>query len=50
MLMTSVVLIVVLAICGGIDASAVTDSRPDGITGETWQFWNQLRTQFSKIT
>ena len=49
MLMRSVVLIVVLAICGGIDASAVTDSRPDGITGETWQFGPLNRWAYTHI-
>jgi len=49
MLMRSVVLVVLLAILGGINASAVTDSRPDGITGETWQFGPLNRWAYTHI-
>ena len=49
MLMRAVVLVVLLAIFGGINASAVTDSRPDGITGETWQFGPLNRWAYTHI-
>ena len=49
MLMRSVVLVVLLAILGGINASAVTDSRPDGITGATWQFGPLNRWAYTHI-
>ena len=47
--MRVVVLVVVLAIFGGINALAVTDSRPDGITGETWQFGPLNRWAYTHI-
>ena len=47
--MRAVVLVVLLAIFGGINASAVTDSRPDGITGETWQFGPLNRWAYTHI-
>ena len=49
MLMRAVVLVVLLAIFGGINASAVTDSRPDGITGATWQFGPLNRWAYTHI-
>ena len=45
----SVVLVVSLAILGSINASAVTDNRPDGITGETWQFGPLNRWAYTHI-
>ena len=47
--MRAVVLVVLLAIFGGINASAVTDSRPDGITGATWQFGPLNRWAYTHI-
>ena len=49
MSMRSVVSILLLTILGGIHASAVTDSRPDGITGETWQFGPLNRWAYTHI-
>ena len=49
MLMRSVVSVVLLAILGGMNASAVTDSRPDGITGATWQFGPLNRWAYTHI-
>ena len=49
MLMRSVVLVVLLAMLGGINASDVTDSRPDGITGATWQFGPLNRWAYTHI-
>ena len=47
--MRSVVSILLLTIFGGIHASAITDSRPDGITGETWQFGPLNRWAYTHI-
>ena len=47
--MRSVLLILLLTILGGINASTVTDSRPDGITGETWQFGPLNRWAYTHI-
>ncbi|SVD28318.1 uncharacterized protein METZ01_LOCUS381172, partial [marine metagenome] len=49
MSMRSVVSILLLTIFGGINASAVNDSRPDGITGETWQFGPLNRWAYTHI-
>ncbi len=49
MLMRSVVSILLLTIFGSINASAVLDSRPDGITGETWQFGPLNRWAYTHI-
>ena len=47
--MRFVVSILLLTIFCGIHASAVTDSRPDGITGETWQFGPLNRWAYTHI-
>ena len=47
--MRAVVLVVLLAILGGINASAVTDSRPGGITGATWQYGPLNRWAYTHI-
>ena len=47
--MRSVVSILLLTIFCSIHASAVTDSRPDGITGETWQFGPLNRWAYTHI-
>ena len=47
--MRSVLLILLLTILGGINASTITDSRPDGITGETWQFGPLNRWAYTHI-
>ena len=47
--MRSVVFLVLLAIYGGINASAVTDSRTDGITGDSWQFGTLNRWAYTHI-
>ena len=49
MLMRSVISILLLTIFGSINASAVLDSRPDGITGETWQFGPLNRWAYTHI-
>ena len=49
MLMRSVVSILLLTIFVSINASAVLDSRPDGITGETWQFGPLNRWAYTHI-
>ena len=47
--MSTVVFILLLSIFGGIASSAVNDSRPDGITGETWQFGPLNRWAYTHI-
>ena len=47
--MRSVISILLLTIFGSINASAVLDSRPDGITGETWQFGPLNRWAYTHI-
>ena len=49
MLMRSVASIVLLAIFAGMNVLAVNDSRPDGITGETWQFGPLNRWAYTHI-
>ena len=49
MLMRSVVLILLLAIFCDNNALAVNDSRPHGITGETWQFGPLNRWAYTHI-
>jgi len=46
---STVVFILLLSIFGGIASSAVNDSRPDGITGETWQFGPLNRWAYTPI-
>jgi len=46
---STVVFILLLSIFGGIASSAVNDSRPDGITGETWQFGPLNRWAYTHI-
>jgi len=43
------VLILLLTILGSINASTVDDNRPDGITGETWQFGPLNRWAYTHI-
>ena len=47
--MKSMVLILLLTILGSINASTVDDNRPDGITGETWQFGPLNRWAYTHI-
>ena len=47
--MRSMVLILLLTILGSINASTVDDNRPDGITGETWQFGPLNRWAYTHI-
>ena len=47
--MRSVASIVLLAIFAGMNVLAVNDSRPDGITGETWQFGPLNRWAYTHI-
>jgi len=49
MRMRSMVLILLLTILGSINASTVDDNRPDGITGETWQFGPLNRWAYTHI-
>ena len=49
MRMRPMVLILLLTILGSINASTVDDNRPDGITGETWQFGPLNRWAYTHI-